>query len=781
TDISISIFSANGQNLLASTYLGGSGTEYPHSIFAASNGDLYVFGRTESNNFPVTAGCFDNSFNGGTTDMFVARLNSTFTTLIASTYVGGNGLDGTNVVNSFTGTTQTRFSYADNGRGQIRLDGSGNVCVVSCTQSSNFPTTAGCFDNTLAGTQDAVVFKMNNTLTSQIYSTFVGGANFDAAFSLQIGSGNTLYVGGLTNSADFPTTAGTLHTTARGGVDGFLFRINATGTGLTSSTYLGTANKDGVYNVDVDNNGVYVYGLSTGGAYPVTAGVYSNANTAQFIHGLDLTLTTTIYSTTFGNGVNPNLSPTAFEVDTCGKIYAAGWGRCFDGGNNIGMPITVGAFQTTTDNCDFYFIVLEPLAASLRYGTYFGQNGGTADHVDGGTSLFSNNSTESGVVYQAVCASCGAATNGLPVTPSAYAPNDGSANCNNAVFKFDLETYAPGAAAIASSGSGCVGVPIAFTNNSTNALTYLWDFGDASTSTLTSPSHTYTAAGTYTVTLVAYNSTTCILTDTATTIVTITQPTVTVSLTSGTNPTCAGNSVTLTAAGANTYTWNPGALTGTSVVVTPATTTTYTVVGTVTATGCTSTTLFTVNVNPIPATPSASSNTPVCTGNTINLSTPAVAGATYSWTGPSAFTSALQNPTRPSATAAMAGTYSVTVTVGGCTSAAGTTAVVVNATPATPTASSNTPVCTGNTINLSTPAVAGATYSWTGPSAFTSALQNPTLPSATAAMAGTYSVTVTVAGCTSAAGTTAVVVNATPATPTASSNTPVCTGNTINL
>ncbi len=190
---------------------------------------------------------------------------------------------------------------------------------------------------------------------------------------------------------------------------------------------------------------------------------------------------------------------------------------------------------------------------------------------------------------------------------------------------------------------------------------------------------------------------------------------------------------------------------------------------------------ITMTVNPTPATPTAGSNTPVCTGNTINLTTPTVAGAVYAWTGPSAFSSALQNPTRTGATAAMAGTYSVTVTVGGCTSLAGTTTVVVNNTPATPTASSNTPVCTGNTINLTTPTVAGAVYAWTGPSAFSSALQNPTRTGATAAMAGTYSVTVTVGGCTSLAGTTTVVVSNTPATPTAGSNSPVCVGQTINL
>src|SRR5260221_449465 len=116
----------------------------------------------------------------------------------------------------------------------------------------------------------------------------------------------------------------------------------------------------------------------------------------------------------------------------------------------------------------------------------------------------------------------------------------------------------------------------------------------------------------------------------------------------------------------------------------------------------------------------------------------------------------------------MAGTYGVTITVAGCTSAAGTTSVIVNAIPTTPTANSNSPVCVGGTINLTTPLVAGAIYAWTGPNSFSSALQNPTIPNPTAAIAGTYSVTITVAGCTSAAGTTSVVVNAIPSTPTAS-------------
>ena len=183
---------------------------------------------------------------------------------------------------------------------------------------------------------------------------------------------------------------------------------------------------------------------------------------------------------------------------------------------------------------------------------------------------------------------------------------------------------------------------------------------------------------------------------------------------------------------------------------------------------------FAITVNPLP-TPTAGSNSPVCTGNTINLT--ASGGTSYSWSGPGGFTSTLQNPTRTNATATMAGTYTVTVTNSNGCSATTTTNVTVNPLP-TPTAGSNSPVCTGNTINLT--ASGGTSYSWSGPGGFTSILQNPTRANATVAMSGTYTVTVTNSNGCSATATTNVTVNPLPNT-TAGSNSPVCTGNTINL
>ncbi len=231
------------------------------------------------------------------------------------------------------------------------------------------------------------------------------------------------------------------------------------------------------------------------------------------------------------------------------------------------------------------------------------------------------------------------------------------------------------------------------------------------------------------------------------------------------------------------YSWTgPGGFTSsaqnaTRTDATTAMTGTYTL--TVTdSNGCTASNTTSVTVNAKP-TASASSNSPVCEGATIQLTGGPGGLTTYNWTGPGGFTSSAQNPTRPDATLAMAGNYTLTVTnSNGCT-ASNTTSVTVNAKP-TVSASSNSPVCEGATIELYGGPDGMASYNWTGPGGFTSSAQNATRTDATTAMTGTYTLTVTNSnGCT-ASNTTSVTVNAKP-TASASSNSPVCEGATIQL
>jgi gliding motility-associated-like protein len=163
-----------------------------------------------------------------------------------------------------------------------------------------------------------------------------------------------------------------------------------------------------------------------------------------------------------------------------------------------------------------------------------------------------------------------------------------------------------------------------------------------------------------------------------------------------------------------------------------------------------------------PAAPVANSNSPVCEGGVLNLTASTVATASYTWSGPSGFGASTQNATVNPVQLSNDGVYSVYITVNNCNSAPATTTVSITPLPAVPVAGSNSPVCPGGLLNLTASGIAGASYTWTGPSAFGSGLQNPTINPASATNAGVYTVTATVNNCTSAGGTTTVVVNPIP-------------------
>jgi gliding motility-associated-like protein len=552
TDISISKFNPSGSTLLYSTYLGGSGYEGPESIVVDNANELVVFGRTSSINFPMTVGAFQTTKSGGY-DFIITKFNTTGTALVASTYLGGTLNDGVNGI---------PYNYEDGLRGSVITDPNNNIYIGGNTLSPDFPVTAGCVQSTLNGLQDAIVAKFNPQLTIPYYITYLGGINRDAVYSITLNSNNQLYACGATNSPDFPTTPSAIFPNALGAFDGFVCLFANNGNSLVSSTYIGTSNYNEAFFIQTDaQNKVYIYG-QTEGAYPVTAGVYSNPNSGQFIHCLNQNLSSTYFSTVVGTGSGfPDIVPSAFLVDVCGSIYIAGWGGDLFGNNNahsttFGLPTTANAFMQTTDGNDFYFLVLNKDALSLQYATYFGGSL-SLEHVDGGTSRFD----KSGVIYQAICESCGG-NDDMPSTPNAYSTVNGSPNCNNAVVKFSFSpnlTVAQLAIAPANP-QGCVPFTVTFTNNSINGIDYMWNFGDGNSSTTNAPIHTYTTAGVYQVQLISHNAATCNIYDTTYTTITVFPP-----LVLNPMPTiniCLGDSVSLNqpAPTGCTYTWSPSNL-----------------------------------------------------------------------------------------------------------------------------------------------------------------------------------------------------------------------------
>lgn len=701
TDWAISKLSPNGSALLYATYIGGSDSDYPHSMVVDASGNLFAYGSTYSANFPTTAGAFDQTYNNAAssflTDIAVAELNPTGTALIGSTYVGGSGNDGNNSI---------YVNYGDTYRGEIILDGSGNPIIASFSQSSNFPVTGGCYDNSLGGSQDGVVFKMNPGLTAMIWATFIGGSGQDAAFGLTLASNGDVYVAGATSSNDFPTLPGTLHPTYQGGTyDGFITLLNSTGSALVTSTYFGSSGQDEVFFIDLDVSGnVFVFGQTTG-SIPTTAGVYSNPNSPQFITKLDPGLFSVLVSTVFGaSNMNDLITPTAFMVDVCDHIYAAGWGSVSS------YPVTPGCIQPTTDGNDFYLLVLDQNATAMMYATYFGANGGW-EHVDGGTSRFDPN----GIVYEAICQGA----SNMTTTPGAYSPNNQVGSYDIAVFKIDFQAVGVIAQAVAApSDTLCVNQPANFSNGSMNATDYSWDFGDGSpVDTNAAPSHIYTSAGSYVVTLVAIDSSSCNVADTTYLTMTI-LPLPLVDL--GNDTTICGtvNQLLNASSPGCTYLWNTGA---TSATLTATAAGTYWV--TVDNGFCSaSDTIEILSFQP----PDLGSDTAMCEGETLLLDA-GNPGSAYNWsTGANSQT----------ITVGTSGIYWVDVSSGNCSFRDSIT-VVVNPIPQ-PDLGNDTAICPGASFSLSVTDPL-ASYLWSN---------NSTDMSIVVDTAGTYWVNAAIGTCT---------------------------------
>ncbi|MFN3940555.1 MAG: hypothetical protein ACK4IY_08195, partial [Chitinophagales bacterium] len=364
-DVGISKFSADGSSLIYSTFIGGSGNDLPHSLVVNSAGELIVYGTTGSTNFPTTAGAFNEDFSGGTSitvtyvvnftgvDIFVAKLSADGTTLNASTFVGGSSNDGFNTALS------THYNYGDHARGEIIVDADDNIYVASSTYSSDFPVTAGAYQATYGGTQDAVVFKMNSNLSSLLWCTYLGGSAADGGYSLKLLSDGNVVVTGGTASSNFPVTGGVWSGTYGGNVDGFVSILNSSGTELIASTFAGTSQYDQSYFVETDvSDHIYITG-QTRGSWTVSDDVYYNTNGSQFITKFEGDLSAIIYSTRFGSGTTAvNISPSAFLVDVCENVYVSGWGGSVNNsfniatGNTSGMPVTADALDATSTGSD---------------------------------------------------------------------------------------------------------------------------------------------------------------------------------------------------------------------------------------------------------------------------------------------------------------------------------------------------------------------------------------------------------------------------------------------
>jgi hypothetical protein len=255
TDVFVTKLDPAGSALVYSTYLGGAGTENDRGIAVDAAGSAFLVGDTTSANLPTTAGAFQTTL-AGQTDAFVTKLDPAGSALAYSTYLGGTRAD-------------QAFSIA--------LDAlpNPNAYVAGRTSSTNLPTTAGAFQTTPAGQTDAFVAKLDPAGSTLVYSTYLGGSRDDVARGVSVDAAGSAFVVGQTASANFPIAAGALQPTLAGVQDAFVTKLNAAGSALVYSTYLGGTGAENGRGIAVDAGGsAVVTGKTTSTDFPTTAGAF---------------------------------------------------------------------------------------------------------------------------------------------------------------------------------------------------------------------------------------------------------------------------------------------------------------------------------------------------------------------------------------------------------------------------------------------------------------------------------------------------------------------------
>ncbi len=302
-DTFVTKLNAAGSALVYSTFLGGTDIDDARGIAVDGGGNAYVIGETTSRDFPTTAGAFDRIHNGAY-DVFVARFNAAGSALVYSTYLGG--------------------VQVDDGE-RIAVDAGGNAYAMGFTSSADFPTTAGAFDTTANGAFDVFVTKLNPAGSALLYSTYLGGAGFDSGGGLTVDAAGNAYVSGGTGSTDFPTTPGALSTVPDGSDAFVTKLNAAGSALAYSAVFGGTASEgaSGIA-LDAAGN-AWVTGGTSSADFPVTAGAADssfNGMADAFVSELNANGSALLYSTYLGGTQSESGNDVA--LDSGGDVYVTG-------------------------------------------------------------------------------------------------------------------------------------------------------------------------------------------------------------------------------------------------------------------------------------------------------------------------------------------------------------------------------------------------------------------------------------------------------------------------
>ena len=741
---------------------------------------------------------------GNNNQFFTSAADGTGTILLGGNTNGSSNVSYVNTTQNALGGTQDGWLMSINGAtgnanwSRYFNSAAGKTTSILCMevnqQRTNFVIgglttglnaaniSAGAYQTTYPGSigKDFFIASLPIAATSLNWGTYFGGNgnnNADNMMGLNLDQNNDVYVLGYTNSKFTPTTipaAGNpIQTSAYDptNYDAIFFKLSgSTGDSLLFYTYLGGKSNEedptGERGIKFNNCRIYLAITSESNDFPLTRGTYDSIYTP---------VTGSTYLPLIVSMANPpdllnnNITSGGTQTVACGQApqlitastptyiiptiirNSVGQANGSAGAYPLGLPVISSyQWQFSTNNGNSWTSI--PGATTQNY---------TPAPIDSftGTYLFRR------IINGDYCSLTGDTLDIVTVTVTpAYAPP-----------------------AITTNSPLCAGQTLTLATPSQTGYTYLWTGPGSFVSHAQDTSVTNVSTSSVGVYFLTVRNTAngCVsYPDSA--LVAITNP-LPAPVASSNSPVCTNGQLSLFAAGTgNTFSWTgPNGFTSTLQNPTIANATSVNA-GTYFVTqsnggSCVSPPASVVVVIDSIATAVAGSNSPVCTGGVVNLTATSVTGAVYSWTGPNGFSSTQQNPNISNVTANVAGSYTVTTTVNGCSGAASSVTVNIIAAPSAPMVTNNGPVCQGSTLLLNSGNIAGATFLWGGPNGFLSTIQNPTITNIIPGDSGVYYVIATISGCASDTGKTTVIVNGTPPTPALHSNTPICQGGNLNL
>lgn len=466
-DAFITKLDSSGTALAYSTYLGGSSNDYAYGIAIDSGGNAYITGGTNSGNFPTRTPY--KATNSGQSDIFISKLGPSGNSLSYSTYLGGTN--------------------NDSGLG-IAVDSIGIAYVTGYTSSTNFPT-KNPYQATLRWGKDAFVTKLASSGNLLTYSTFLGGGYDDEGADIVVDASGNACLCGYTKSSDFPSHNGAQPGYGGGFCDGFITKVDSSGSTLAFSSFLGGTGEDLCTALAIDSDGgTYVTGQTNSQNLPTQnplqptyGGGTSDALVAKInVMGYDFD-----YASYLG-GIQSD-SGTSIAVDSSGNAYLAGHTASSNFPTNNPYQARFAGGQA-----DAFLASVSSSGASLVDGTFLGGAGadyGMAIGLDSSGNVFLAGYTDSSAFptltpYQAA----------LGGEQDAFISKFIYRSCVDPVADFS-----------ASPTAGQEPLTVQFTDQSTGTPTaWSWNFGDGGTSTSQNPAHTYSSAGSYSVSLTVTNA-----------------------------------------------------------------------------------------------------------------------------------------------------------------------------------------------------------------------------------------------------------------------------------